>query len=212
MMLVQVVRFIPEHYVQMTNRCWRCSSSRCRRQAMADRQYGGDKTEKASAQKLRKAREEGQVVRSRDLATAIGILVSLKLFVFLLPGYLLNPSALFHAGVRAAGQPLARSTTPCPWCWAIQCMLLHENAGAAVRGAAVHRAGGAGAGRLGSQHQALMPKFERLSPATNLGQPVQRQALENFALSVAKAGVLGWVLVHVARSTVGDYIGCKRCR
>jgi len=27
----------------------------------------GDKTEKASAQKLKKAREEGQVVRSRDL-------------------------------------------------------------------------------------------------------------------------------------------------
>jgi flagellar biosynthetic protein FlhB len=31
---------------------------------------GGDKTEKASAQKLKKAREQGQVVRSKDLATA----------------------------------------------------------------------------------------------------------------------------------------------
>jgi flagellar biosynthetic protein FlhB len=45
----------------------------------------GDKTEKASQQKLKKSREEGQVVRSRDLSTAIGILVSLKLFVWLLP-------------------------------------------------------------------------------------------------------------------------------
>ena len=36
---------------------------------MADNS-SGDKTEKPSAQKLKKARQEGQVVRSRDLATA----------------------------------------------------------------------------------------------------------------------------------------------
>ena len=53
---------------------------------MAD-DTGGDKSEKASQQKLRKSRQEGQVVRSRDLATAIGILVSLKLFAWLLPTY-----------------------------------------------------------------------------------------------------------------------------
>ena len=44
---------------------------------MADN-HTGDKTEKATAQKLKKSRQEGQVVRSRDLSTAIGILVSLK--------------------------------------------------------------------------------------------------------------------------------------
>jgi flagellar biosynthetic protein FlhB len=63
---------------------------------MADGASGGDKTEKASAQKLKKAREQGQVVRSRDLATAVGIFVSLKVFVFLLPGYLESFRELFH--------------------------------------------------------------------------------------------------------------------
>lgn len=53
---------------------------------MADRS-SEDKTEKATPQKLRKAREQGQVVRSRDVATAIGILVSLKLLVVLAPSY-----------------------------------------------------------------------------------------------------------------------------
>src|SRR3954470_16579896 len=62
---------------------------------MAD-SSSGDKTEKASAQKLKKAREEGQVVRSRDLATAVGILASLKIFVFLLPDYLESFRALFR--------------------------------------------------------------------------------------------------------------------
>src|SRR6476661_1473923 len=57
---------------------------------------GGDKTEKASAQKLRKAREQGQVVRSKDLATAVGILASLKLLVFMMPDYLESFRALFR--------------------------------------------------------------------------------------------------------------------
>src|SRR5471030_1306149 len=56
----------------------------------------GDKTEKASQQKLKKSRQEGQVVRSRDLASAIGILVSLKLFVWLLPGYYAGFLEIFH--------------------------------------------------------------------------------------------------------------------
>src|SRR3954463_10423425 len=62
---------------------------------MAD-QSTGDKTEKASQQKLKKSRDEGQVVRSRDLSTAIGILVSLKLFVYLLPDYLAEFNEIFH--------------------------------------------------------------------------------------------------------------------
>ena len=55
---------------------------------MAGNDSGGDKSEKPSQQKLKKARDEGQVVRSRDLATAIGILVSLKVFAMMLPSYL----------------------------------------------------------------------------------------------------------------------------
>lgn len=63
---------------------------------MADNNSGGDKTEKPSAQKLRKARQEGQVVRSRDLATAVGILISLKLFSLMAPGYLEDMRHLFR--------------------------------------------------------------------------------------------------------------------
>ena len=63
---------------------------------MADESSTGDKTEKASQQKLKKSRQEGQVVRSRDLSTAIGILVSLKLFVYLLPGYMAEFHEIFH--------------------------------------------------------------------------------------------------------------------
>ena len=45
---------------------------------------------KAEFVALRKAREAGQVVRSRDVATAIGIVLSLKLLLLLLPLFAQN--------------------------------------------------------------------------------------------------------------------------
>src|SRR5690606_39707871 len=71
---------------------------------MAENQNGtGDKSEKPTPQKLRKTREQGQVVRSRDLATAIGILVTLRLVVLLVPEYLEDFRRLFHQGFALLG-------------------------------------------------------------------------------------------------------------
>src|SRR6516164_8553340 len=64
---------------------------------MADHE-NDDKTEKASQQKLRKSREQGQVPRSRDWATAVSIVVCIKLLVWLAPGYLQDFRMLFSLG------------------------------------------------------------------------------------------------------------------
>ncbi|MFM9436400.1 flagellar biosynthesis protein FlhB [Janthinobacterium sp. CG_23.3] len=166
---------------------------------------GGDKTEKASHQKLRKSREEGQVVRSRDLATAIGILASLKLFVFLLPGYMEDFRALFamaflpldgdgtldnaFSGVFASSVSLL-VTMLLP----LFVVPLFVVLGSLVPGGWV----------VSTKHWA--PKMERLSPAKNLGRLFGGKHAFELATSVAKAGVLGWVLVHVGRDTVGAYV------
>ena len=63
-------------------------------------QNTGDKSEQATPQRLRKAREEGQVPRSRDLASALGLLLALKLIFWLAPAWLdalrgfFNPTSL----------------------------------------------------------------------------------------------------------------------
>ncbi|MBM7059157.1 flagellar type III secretion system protein FlhB [Pseudomonas sp. UL073] len=44
---------------------------------MAEQNSGQEKTEEASQHKLKKSRDQGQVARSRDLATAVSLLVSL---------------------------------------------------------------------------------------------------------------------------------------
>ena len=51
-----------------------------------------------------------------------------------------------------------------------------------------------------------MPKMERLSPAKNLGRLVSPKHGFEFGLSIAKAAVLGMVLVHVSRSSLSQYV------
>ncbi|MQA17901.1 EscU/YscU/HrcU family type III secretion system export apparatus switch protein [Rugamonas rivuli] len=170
---------------------------------MAD-QDSADKTEKASQQKLKKSRQEGQVVRSRDLSTAIGILVSLKLFVYLLPDYMAEFHEIFHqsfAPLSSTGAiDNAMSTVFSTSMWLLVKMLLplfivpfFIVLGAMVPGGWV----------ISTKH--WEPKMERLSPAANLGRLFSAKHGFEFLISLGKAGVLIAVLIHVARSTVQDY-------
>jgi len=164
----------------------------------------GDKTEKASQQKLKKSRQEGQVVRSRDLASAIGILVSLKLFVWLLPGYYADFLEIFHEsfapfdsrGALDNAQSMLFSNAM--WLLIKMVLPLFVVPLFVVLGAMVP-----GGWVISTSHWA--PKMERLSPAANLGRLFTAKHAFEFAISLGKAGVLCWVLVHVSRSTIRDY-------
>lgn len=164
----------------------------------------GDKSEKASQQKLKKSREEGQVVRSRDLSTALGILVSLKLFVWLLPQYLVEFRELFHQGFIPLDSPGAMDNALSAVFTSAMFLLikmvvplfvvpLFVVLGSMVPGGWVFT----------GKH--WMPKMERMSPATNLGRLFSAKHGFELATSIGKAAVLGWVLVHVGSSTVRDY-------
>ena len=170
---------------------------------MAD-DSGGDKSEKASAQKLRKSRQEGQVVRSRDLSTAIGILVSLKLFVYLLPGYLLEFRALFHHSFAPLeGEGALDNVMSTVWLAAILLLVkmvlplfvvpLFIVLGAMVPGGWVMTT------------KNMEPKLSRLSPMSNLGRLFTKRHAFELAASIGKASVLGWVLVHVGTTSVNAY-------
>jgi flagellar biosynthetic protein FlhB len=169
----------------------------------------GDKTEKASQQKLRKARQEGQVVRSRDLATAIGILASLKLFVWLLPSYLESFRDLFvlvfaPLGADGAMDNALSTVFTNALALLIKMVLpLLVVPLAVVLGALVP-----GGWVVSTSH--WMPKFERLSPAANLGRLVSAKHGLEFVTSVAKAGALAWVLVHTSRAGLRGYVELQR--
>lgn len=164
----------------------------------------GDKTEKASQQKLKKSRQEGQVVRSRDLSTAIGILVSLKLFVYLLPSYFRQFQAIFELGFAPLGSAGAIDNAlsvvfgEAMWLLVQMVLPLFVVPLFIVLGAMVP-----GGWVISMSH--WEPKLERLSPAANLGRLFSSKHGFELLVSIGKASVLIWVLVHVARSTVKDY-------
>jgi flagellar biosynthetic protein FlhB len=165
----------------------------------------GDKTEKASQQKLRKSREEGQVVRSRDLSTALGILVSLKLFVWLLPSYLDSFRALFALafapldGDGALDNALSSIFTGSALLLIKMLLPLFVVPFSIVLGSLIP-----GGWVISTKHWA--PKMERLSPAKNLGRLFSSKHGFELATSVGKAGVLIAVLVHISRSGLRGYV------
>ncbi|MBB3120841.1 flagellar type III secretion system protein FlhB [Pseudoduganella violacea] len=169
---------------------------------MAD--SGGDKTEKPSAQKLKKARDEGQVVRSRDLATAIGILVSLKLFVWLLPMYLLEFRDIFLQSFATLDSEGAIDNTLSRVFLSAIVLLLKMILPLFVVPLFVVL-GSLVPGGWTMSFKNWMPKFERLSPMANLGRTFSGKHGFELLISIAKAGVLLWVLSHVARASVSDY-------
>jgi flagellar biosynthetic protein FlhB len=168
----------------------------------------GDKTEKPTAQRLRKAREQGHAVRSRDLSAAIGILVSLKLLVLVLPGTLQDFAALFRMTYAPSDNAGAMLDLGAQYASAVMLLLAKMLAPllvvpfAIVVGSLVP-----GGWVFNASH--WLPQFNRLSPAANLGRLVGGKHYSELAVVILKAGCLGFVLVHVARTMGGDYLALQ---
>lgn len=176
---------------------------------MADNNSGGDKTEKPSAQKLKKARQEGQVVRSRDLATAVGILISLKLFSLMAPGYLEDIRHLFRlvfVPMGAAGDiENALSTV-----FGAGVMLLVQMVLPLLAVPLAIVVAGVVPGGFIASGKNLQPKFSRFSPITNLGNLFSQKHWVGFLTSFGKAVMLGVVLWMVSRAGMKAYVELQR--
>ncbi|WP_420997227.1 flagellar biosynthesis protein FlhB [Cupriavidus sp. 30B13] len=159
-----------------------------------------EKTEPASPRRLEKAREEGQVVRSRELATLI-MLMSGVAGLWALGGTLGSKlNAVMHASL--AFEPATAFDTSRMmsrfamnvWEGLLAFLPLLLLFGAAAL---------AGPMLLGGwlfSTQSLAPDFSRLSPLKGLGRLFSSQSLVELAKAVAKAllvgSVAGWVLWH----------------
>jgi flagellar biosynthetic protein FlhB len=175
---------------------------------MAD-SSSGDKTEKPSAQKLKKARDEGQVARSRDLATAVGILISLKVFMLMLPGYLDDMRHLFRLVFVPLGEAGDLENAMSTVFSSALLLLVHMVLPLLAVPLAIVIAGAIPGGIVASGKN-LAPKFSRLNPLTNLGNLFKQKHWVGFLTSAAKAIVLGIVLWHVSDGSIKGYIELQR--
>jgi flagellar biosynthetic protein FlhB len=167
-----------------------------------------DKTEKPSAQKLRQAREQGNVVRSRDVATAIGVVVSLKLIVALMPGYLDDFRLLFAQGFASLDSEGAMDNV---WSTSFTVavglvvkmvlpLLLVPLAGVL---ASLYPGGWV------LSAQSLVPSLERFSPAAYVKRIFSGKHYYELGLSVLKAAALGAVLWHVTKGSIEGYLALQ---
>ena len=176
---------------------------------MADSGTGGDKTEKPSQQKLKKAREEGQVVRSRDLSTAVGILISLKLLSMLLPGYVEDFRGLFRLVYAPLGETGAVENAMSVVFSGALLLLVKMVLPLAAVPVAIMVASVVPGGLMVSSKN-LAPRFDRLSPMKNLGNLFTQKHWIGFATSAAKAVALGLVLWYVSRAGMKAYLELQR--
>ena len=171
---------------------------------MAD-QSSQEKSEKASAQKLRKAREQGQVARSRDLATALGILVTLKLMIILWPDYLDDFRRLFlQSFVPLDGDGTLDNVWSEMLSNAFALLLkmllplvvlpLIVAAGSLIPGGWI----------FSGTH--LKPNFSRLSPLKNIGRLFSYKHAQTVLVSMFKSLCMCAMLYYVAQSSYADYL------
>ncbi|HMN43163.1 MAG TPA: flagellar type III secretion system protein FlhB [Povalibacter sp.] len=169
-------------------------------------QSNDDKSEKASAQKLRKGREKGQVARSRDWATAVGIFVCLQLIVMLTPGYLEDLRLLFaRSFAPLLGAPgdleTANSALFATTMMLIVKMVLPLFAVPVIVGIASMYPGG-----WIMSAAPLAPKLERVSPMSYFKRIFKMKHVVETVTAALKAAALLAVLYYMARGSVDDYL------
>lgn len=160
----------------------------------------GDKTEKPTPQKLRKAREKGQVARSRDIGTAVGVLACLQLTLWLLPGWLDDFRGLFALAMPGPGPgglgDAASQLFPATLVLLAKMLLPLAAVPACVAVASLFPGGW-----VLSAAQ-LEPKFSRLSPAANLGKLFKPRHYAQTGMLVLKCVAVLAVLYWLCRGNM----------
>ncbi|KWB79399.1 flagellar type III secretion system protein FlhB [Burkholderia ubonensis] len=165
---------------------------------MADQQ-SGDKTEQASGRKLDKARDAGQVPRSRDMAAAIGMLASLKVLTLFAPLWLAEFRTLFALCVTNPGGNSSKLSS------ATFILLAKMIAPLAIVPLSIVFGSLIPGGWVVS-FERLMPSLGRLNPVANLKQYFSARHLAQTGVAVLKAAALGVALWFVVRSTTHAFV------
>jgi flagellar biosynthetic protein FlhB len=138
------------------------------------------KTERATPRRRQKAREQGQVVRSRDLVAALGALSAIMLLSWQLPAFTSDWRGLLRRELNSAA---GHSGQPLPL-WRNDFMIFRGVMlvfGLSWLAATI---GGVAQGGMVFAPAALTPKLDRLNPASGLGQLFSLAAVSRMLKSL----------------------------
>lgn len=167
-----------------------------------------DKSEKPSEQKLKKAREQGQVARSKDLPMAVGILLSFKLLLLCMPMYLDDFDMLFKLAFAPLDLDGAQDNVWSAAFGACLLLLLKMVAPLLLLPLTLMLASLMPGGLIFATSN-WAPKLSRLSPISNLGRLFSAKHYSDLGISILKVICLLCALVYLSRSLAGAYVALQ---
>ncbi|OGA99871.1 MAG: flagellar biosynthesis protein FlhB [Burkholderiales bacterium RIFCSPHIGHO2_12_FULL_69_20] len=168
---------------------------------MADSQ---DRNLPASEKKIRKARQDGQVARSRDLAHLMVVGGGGAMLVLLMPrlgdwlARLLSTGLRFDLQALAQPDAMTRQLATLGWAWLMVLLPLGAVGIALALGASL------ASGGWNFTFKPLAPKFSKLDPLAGLGRMVSGQHLGDLVKASVLALLLGtvggvWLYLHLGQ-------------
>lgn len=166
-----------------------------------------NKTEKPTPRRQKKAREQGQVARSRDLTSGLAFMSAVLCLGWSAAKF---PSLWRGFFARSMHEAAAGNLTSAPLLsWSVA--LLASLAGPVLLAAWVSAAGGALAqGGFVFAPAALAPKFSRLSPANRVQQLFSLPALSRFLRAVLPAAAVIYMAATTMLRDWGSVVGTSR--
>lgn len=149
-----------------------------------------DKQLPASARKLQKAREEGQVVRSKDLGHFLVILAATGVLMGLTPVWMDKMQALLHAGLRFDARSVANNDVMMERLsqWTLEALMVVVPFSLSIGLAST--AASMMAGGWVMSFKVISPNFGKLNPIAGIGNLFSKQQM----IDALKASALGLIL------------------
>ncbi len=161
--------------------------------------HGGDKTEKPTPQRVRKAREQGQFLSARGLVMAVEFIAALVLISNLLPKWITQMRSVTTTFLQIG---MTRDMADAQWLKVLQDLTIKSLLPLLYFGGALLLITGAanlGVTQMGFSVQKLMPQFNRLNPMARL-KDLPGQNLK----SVIEAALLLAVLAMAINAVYGE--------
>jgi len=169
-----------------------------------------ERTEEPTAQRLKKAREEGQIARSVELSTA-ALLVTATLFFYLAGGYMFNRLAALFTSQLQFDRKVMDKAELLPgiffqsvidgYILILPIMVLL----AFVAIVSTVLSGG-----LVFSLEMLVPKFSKLNPMSGLARMFGTKALIELAKSILKFGLISLILWNAVSNNIDDLVTLNR--
>jgi flagellar biosynthetic protein FlhB len=152
-----------------------------------------NKTEKATPRRRQKAREQGQIARSRDLVAGLGTMTAIALLAWQLPAFVADWRGLLrHELDLVAVRP--NQLLPV---WHNDLVIVRGVALAAGLSWLVATVGGVAQGGMVFAPAALTPNLSRLSPASRMGQLFSLSAVSHLLKALVPTAVIIYLAVSL---------------